>query len=57
MRNAVAASIAYMVAVPGSSLLIPNARIIAAASVYADSLGSIGCLFLFKDIMAWLKVV
>lgn len=57
MRNAVAASIAYMVAVPGSSLLIPNARIIAAANAYAASLGSIGCLFLFKDIMAWLKVV
>lgn len=57
MRNAEAESIAYMVAVPGSSLLIPNARIIAAASAYADSLGSIGCLFLFKDIMAWLKVV
>lgn len=57
MRNAVAASIAYMVAVLGSSLLIPNARIIAAASAYADSLGSIGCLFLFKDIMAWLKFV
>ena len=57
MRNAVAASIAYMVAVLGSSLLIPNARIIAAASAYADSMGSIGCLFLFKDIMAWLKVV
>ena len=57
MRNAVAASMAYMVAVLGSSLLIPNARIIAADSAYADSLGSIGCLFLFKDIMTWLKVV
>ncbi len=57
MRNAVAASIAYVIAVLGSSQLIPNARIIAAASAYADSLGSIGCLFLFKDIMVWLKVV